>query len=46
MQSLFNWSVGVMEYWSIGVLKAEIKISSFPFFITPLLQLSNTPVGF
>jgi hypothetical protein len=30
---------GVMEYWSVGVLKQNIK----PLAITPILQYSNTP---
>jgi hypothetical protein len=30
---------GVMEWWSIGILKKEIQSST----ITPPLQYSNTP---
>ncbi len=43
----FAVRLGVLEYWSSGVLLNKRKKGSFPLFksITPGLHYSNTPFG-
>ena len=43
----FAARLGVLEYWSIGVLLNKRKKGSFPLFksIAPGLHYSNTPFG-
>ena len=45
---LMRQSVGVMEWWSNGVMKKPIQVEtrSFAFANTPILQYASTPKQF